>query len=134
MRIFARREHPHPGAQLSLVEQADGWRYTLWVTNMAQDTPGWRGQNAYIDAAHRVTHGWRIASAPAKTPGSAFPVARSGSQYRLADRQPDGGTLLSWRLISASTASWPAPSPRRCATRVLHTAARLSAAGRRRRP
>src|SRR5262249_30449298 len=54
MRIFARRERPHPGAQLSLFEQADGWRYSLWVTNLAEDTPGWRGQNAYIDATHRV--------------------------------------------------------------------------------
>jgi len=27
MRIFARRERPHPGAQLSLFEAEDGWRY-----------------------------------------------------------------------------------------------------------
>ena len=33
MRVFARRERPHPGAQLSLLEAADGWRYSLWVTN-----------------------------------------------------------------------------------------------------
>jgi len=26
MRVFARRERPHPGAQLSLFEAADGWR------------------------------------------------------------------------------------------------------------
>jgi hypothetical protein len=29
MRIFARRERPHPGAQLSLFEEAGGWRYSL---------------------------------------------------------------------------------------------------------
>jgi DDE family transposase len=29
MRIFARRERPHPGAQLSLFEAEDGWRYSL---------------------------------------------------------------------------------------------------------
>src|SRR5215467_2242419 len=34
MRIFARRERPHPGAQLSLFEAEDGWRYSLWVTNL----------------------------------------------------------------------------------------------------
>ena len=28
MRVFARRERPHPGAQLSLFEAADGWRYS----------------------------------------------------------------------------------------------------------
>ena len=54
MRVFVRRERPHPGAQLSLFEAADGWRYSLWVTNLPAATRGWRGQCAYIDAAHRV--------------------------------------------------------------------------------
>ena len=54
MRVFARRERPHPGAQLTLFEAADGWRYSLWVTNRPAATKGWLGQNAYIDAAHRV--------------------------------------------------------------------------------
>ncbi len=54
MRIFVRRERPHPGAQLTLFEAADGWRYILWVTNLPERTPGWRGQPAYIDATHRV--------------------------------------------------------------------------------
>ena len=54
MRVFARRERPHPGAQLTLFEAEDGWRYSLWVTNRPAATQGWLGQNAYIDAAHRV--------------------------------------------------------------------------------
>jgi alkylhydroperoxidase/carboxymuconolactone decarboxylase family protein YurZ len=54
MRIFARRERPHPGAKLSLFEHEDGYRYQLWVPNLPADTRGWRGQNAYIDAGHRV--------------------------------------------------------------------------------
>ncbi len=33
MRIFARRERPHPGAQLTLFDAADGWRCSLWATN-----------------------------------------------------------------------------------------------------
>ena len=40
MRVFARRERPHPGAQLSLFEAADGWRYSLWVTNLPAATRG----------------------------------------------------------------------------------------------
>jgi hypothetical protein len=51
MRVFARRERPHPGAQLTLFEAEDGWRYTLRATNLPEDTRGWRGQCAYIDAA-----------------------------------------------------------------------------------
>jgi hypothetical protein len=54
MRVFGRRERPHPGAQLTLFEAADGWRYSLWVTNLPAATRGWRGRCAYIDAAHRV--------------------------------------------------------------------------------
>ncbi len=40
--------------QLSLMEEADGWRYSLWVTNLPATTRGWRGQCAYVDAAHRA--------------------------------------------------------------------------------
>ena len=54
MRVFARRERPHPGAQLTLFEAGDGWRYSLWVTNRPAAAKGWLGQNAYLDAAHRV--------------------------------------------------------------------------------
>ena len=54
MRVFARRERPHPGAQLTLFEAQDGWRYSLWATNLPADTKGWRGQCACIDAGHRV--------------------------------------------------------------------------------
>ncbi|HJY72281.1 MAG TPA: transposase, partial [Streptosporangiaceae bacterium] len=54
MRVFARRERPHPGAQLTLFEAGDGWRYSLWATNRPAATRGWLGQAAYIDAAHRV--------------------------------------------------------------------------------
>jgi hypothetical protein len=54
MRIFARRERPHPGAQLTLFEAEDGWRYSLWVTNLPAALRGWRANPAYIDAAHRV--------------------------------------------------------------------------------
>ena len=54
MRVFARRERPHPGAQLSLFETRDGWRYSLWATNQPTNWAGWRADPAYIDAAHRV--------------------------------------------------------------------------------
>ena len=72
MRVFARRERPHPGAQLSLLEAQDGWRYTLRATNLSKRTYGWRGQVAYIDAAHRV-HATesRTASGPASRRESA---------------------------------------------------------------
>ena len=48
MRLIARRERPHPGAQLSLFEEADGWRYQAFVAN----TPA--GQLAFLEARHRA--------------------------------------------------------------------------------
>ena len=37
MRVIVRREHPHPGAALSLFEHADGWRYQAVATNTPVD-------------------------------------------------------------------------------------------------
>src|SRR4029453_18023377 len=47
MHVIVRRERPHPGAQLDLIEERDGWRYTCFAT----DTPA--GQHAWLDARHR---------------------------------------------------------------------------------
>ncbi len=43
MRVIARRERPHPGAQLSVFEERDGWRYQAFITNTAT------GQLAFLD-------------------------------------------------------------------------------------
>lgn len=46
-RVVARRERPHPGAQLRLTD-ADGWRITVFATNV----PG--GRIAELDLTHRL--------------------------------------------------------------------------------
>ena len=43
-----RRERPHPGAQLDLIEQADGYRYTALATDTRT------GKHAFLDARHRA--------------------------------------------------------------------------------
>jgi Transposase DDE domain group 1 len=48
MRIIVRRERPHPGAQLDLIEERDGWRYTCFATDTGA------GQHAWLDARHRA--------------------------------------------------------------------------------
>ena len=48
MRVIVRRERPHPGAQLSLFEERDGWRYQAFVTNTRI------GQLAFLEARHRA--------------------------------------------------------------------------------
>jgi hypothetical protein len=47
-RLIIRRERPHPGAQLDLIEQRDGYRYT----GLATDTRA--GQHSWLDARHRA--------------------------------------------------------------------------------
>ena len=97
MRVFARRERPHPGAQLTLFEAADGWRYTLWATNLPAATRGWRGQAAYIDAAHRV-HA-RVESG-----------IRTGKQTGIgklpSHSQAINGAWLAASLIAATLIAW----------------------------
>ena len=48
MRVIARRERPHPGAQLRLTD-ADGWRITCFATNTRG--PGWT--LATLEVRHR---------------------------------------------------------------------------------
>ena len=48
MRLIVRRERPHPGAQLSLFEERDGWRYQAVATNTTT------GQLAFLEARHRA--------------------------------------------------------------------------------
>ena len=48
MRVIVRREKPHPGAGLTLFEQADGWRYQAFVTNTRT------GQLGFLEARHRA--------------------------------------------------------------------------------
>ena len=47
LRLICRREKPHPGAQLSLFEEIDGWRYQICATN----TP--TGTTQFLEARHR---------------------------------------------------------------------------------
>lgn len=47
MRVLVRRERPHPGATISLMEAHDGWRYQC----VATDTD--RGQLPFLEARHR---------------------------------------------------------------------------------
>jgi hypothetical protein len=73
IRILVRRERPHPGAQLSVFEDRDGWRYQC----LATDTTA--GQLAFLDARHRAHAGSKTASGPARTPASAASPAGSSA-------------------------------------------------------
>lgn len=134
MRIFARRERPHPGAQLTLFEAADGWRYSLWVTNLPATLRGWRGQLAYIDAAHRVHARVEDAIRTGKDTGiGRFPSQSFAINTAWLSAALIAATLLAWLKLLALAGDLARAEPKTLRYRVLHAAARLTRSGRRRR-
>jgi Transposase DDE domain group 1 len=133
MRVFARRERPHPGAQLTLFEAADGWRYSLWVTNRPAATKGWLGQNAYLDAAHRVHARVEDAIRTGKDAGLGhFPSFGFGVNAAWLTAAMTGQILLAWLKLLALDGHLARAEPKTLRYRVLHAAARLVRGGRRR--
>ena len=91
MRIFARRERPHPGAKLSACSSMR----TATATSCGSPTcppttKGWRGQNAYIDAGHRVHARVEDCIRTGKETGiGRFPSHDYALQPGVADRGDD---------------------------------------------
>jgi Transposase DDE domain group 1 len=134
MRIFARRERPHPGAKLSLFEHEDGYRYQLWVTNLPADTKGWRGQNAYIDAGHRAHARVEDSIRTGKATGiSRFPSHDYKFNQAWLTAAMMAQILLAWLKLLALDGDLAKAEPKTLRYRVLHAAARLVRGGRRRR-
>ena len=134
MRVFARRERPHPGAQLTLFEAGDGWRYSLWATNRPADTRGWLGQAAYIDVAHRVQARVEDAIRTGKDCGIGhFPSFDFGINAAWLTAAMTGQILLAWLKLLALDGDLAKAEPKTLRYRVLHSAARLVRGGRKRR-
>jgi hypothetical protein len=130
MRIFARRERPHPGAKLSLFEHQDGYRYQLWVTNLPTATKGWRGKNAYIDAAHRVHARVEDAIRTGKDTGLGhLPSHDYGLNKAWLDASMIACILLAWLKLLALDSDLAKAEPKTLRYRVLHAAARLTRYG-----
>jgi Transposase DDE domain group 1 len=133
MRVFARRERPHPGAQLTLFEAEDGWRYSLWATNRPAATRGWLGQCAYIDAAHRVHARVEDVIRTGKDTGLGhFPSHDYKINQAWLDAAMIACVLLTWLRLLALDGDLAKAEPKTLRYRVLHAAARLVRGGRRR--
>ena len=134
MRIFARRERPHPGAKLSLFEHEDGYRCQLWVTNLPAGTKGWRGQNACIDAGHRVHARVEDSIRTGKATGAGrFPSHDYKFSQAWLTAAMMAQILLAWLKLLALDGDLARAEPKTLRYRVLHAAARLVHGGRRRR-
>ncbi|MGI8450957.1 MAG: transposase [Streptosporangiaceae bacterium] len=132
MRILARRERPHPAAQLSLSGEADGWRYSLWVTNLPAAVRG--GQLAYLDAAHRVHARVEDAIRTGKDTGiGKFPSHDLAVNAAWLTAALTAATLLAWLRLLALDGDQARAEPKTLRYRILHAAAaRLARSARRR--
>jgi DDE family transposase len=125
MRVILRRERPHPGAQLSLLEEADGWRYQAFATNTRI------GQLAFLEARHRA-HARvedRIKHAKdsglGRFPPREFPINQAWLQISAI-----AADLTAWLRLLALTGDLAAAQPKTLRFRMLHVPARLSRGGR----
>ena len=131
MRVLIRREHPHPGAALSLFEHADGWRYQAVATN----TPVAQGvQVAFLEARHRAHARVEDRIRHAKDTGlGRFPSREFAINQAWALAATIAADLTAWLRLLALPAALKACEPKALRYRFLHVPARLTHGARRRR-
>jgi hypothetical protein len=120
IRVIVRRERPHPGAQLSLFEERDGWRYTAFVTN----TP--TGQLQWLEARHRAHARVEDRIRCAKDTGlRRLPSRDFAINHAWCTLAAIAADLTAWLQLLALQGELANAEPRRLRYRLLHTAARL---------
>ena len=130
MRVLIRREHPHPGAALSLFEDADGWRYQAVATNtpVAQG-----GQVAFLEARHRAHARVETRIRHAKDTGiGRFPSREYSINQSWAIATSVAADLIAWLRLLALPAALKACEPKALRYRFLHVPARLTHRARQR--
>jgi Transposase DDE domain group 1 len=133
MRVIVRRERPHPGAQLSLFEEADGYRYQPFATNTPPQ-PGRLGQIAFLEARHRAHARVEDAIRTGKNTGLGHLPSVSfeiNQAWCLAAGM--ACDLLAWLRLLCLTGALAAAEPKTLRYRILHVAARLTRGQRQRK-
>ncbi len=131
MRVIVRRERPHPGAQLSLFEERDGWRYQAFVTNTKT------GQLAFLEARHRAHARVEDRIRHAKDSGlGRFPSREFDINEVWLMLVQIAADLTAWTRMLALTGDAKVLAncePKALRYRFLHVPARLTHGARRRR-
>jgi hypothetical protein len=128
MRVIVRRERPHPGAQLSLLEEADGFRYQAFATNTRV------GQLGFLEARHRAHARVEDRIKHAKDSGlSRFPSREYKINQAWLQIVALAAELTAWLRLIALDGDLAAAEPKMLRFKMLHVPARLSRGGRRRR-
>jgi Transposase DDE domain group 1 len=128
MRVIVRREHPHPGAQLSLFEAADGYRYQSFATNTQT------GQLGFLEARHRAHARVEDRIRHAKDTGlGRFPSREFAINTAWAQLVAIAADLTAWLRLLALEDDLAIAEPKKLRYRLLHIPGRLVRGGRRRR-
>lgn len=131
MRVIVRRERPHPGAQLSLFEETDGWRYQAFITNTRA------GQLAFLEARHRAHARVEDRIRHAKDSGlGRFPSRQFAINSTWLMLTQVAADLVAWTRLLAFTGDakvLASCEPKALRYRFLHVPARLTTSARRRR-
>ena len=127
MRVIARRERPHPGAQLHITDH-DGWRITVFATN----TIG--GRIAELEVRHRLRARAEDRIRGLKDTGlTNLPLQAFTKNQIWLELACLAYELLTWTQLLAyhdqPARTW---EPKRLRLRILAVAARLITTGRRR--
>ncbi len=127
MRLIARRERPHPGAQLHITDE-DGWRITVFATN----TVG--GRIADLEVRHRLRARAEDRIRGLKDTGlTNLPLRAFAKNQIWLELACLAHELLTWTQLLAfhdkPARTW---EPKRLRLRLLSVAARLITTGRRR--
>jgi hypothetical protein len=131
MRVIARRERPHPGAQLRLTDH-NGWRITCFATNTKG--PGWT--LAALEVRHRQRARCEDRIRNLKDTGLRNLPFHDYAKNRIwAEVVALAADLLAWMQTLAFDATEPARrwEPKRLRFRILTVAGRIIHTGRRRR-
>lgn len=127
MRIIARRERPHPGAQLHITDD-DGWRITVFATNIVG------GRLAELEVGHRLRARAEDRIRGLKDTGlTNLPLQAFAKNQIWLELACLAYELLTWTQLlgwhDQPARTW---EPKRLRLRLLAVAARLITTGRRR--
>lgn len=127
-RLICRRERPHPGAQLSMFDMAEGWRHTCFITN----ANALQIDAATLELRHRGharvedrVRSWKGCGLQ-NLPFSSFTQNLAWVAVSLI-----AGALLAWAQMTCFDGSLQTAEPKMFRYRILHVAAVLVRRGRR---
>ena len=125
-RLIVRRERPHPGAQLSVLDCETGYRHTAFITDQTEEDV------AALELRHRrrarVEDAIRVGKETGmrKMPFAAFAHNEAWLEVSLLAQ-----ALLRWAALLCLDGELALAEPKRVRQRLLHVAGRLVRSGRR---